>query len=208
MIPVAYRQVTFGPVTVRFDGEVLEPRPWTVLQARWATDLSPTLPGGRILELCAGAGHIGQATAHWTGRDLVQVDIDPHACALAWANAQANGLDGRVEVRCGDFAATVTAGERFPLVLADPPYLPSEDVDDWPDDPELAIDGGDEGLEVPRTCVAVAAAHLAPGGVVVLQALGTQQVERLAPDIAAAGLVVSDVRNHDDRRAVALLRAR
>jgi methylase of polypeptide subunit release factors len=203
---VADRQVVFGPLTVRYDEQVLAPRPWTVLQSRWAADLAPTVPEGPMLELCSGAGHIGQAAARWSGRRIVQVDIDAHACTLARANAVANELADLVEVRCGDLEEVVTAGERFPLVLADPPYLPTEDVDDWPDDPELAVDGGDDGLELARAALRVAAAHVTAGGVVLLQALGRAQVEQLADAIAEGDLVVDDVRDHDERRAVALLR--
>jgi len=206
MNPVAEEQLTFGPITVRYDEQVLAPRSWTVLQARWAADLASSSPCGRMLELCSGAGHIGQAAAAWSDRGLVQIDIDPHACRLAAANAAANGLAERVEIRCGDLEELVVAGERFPIVLADPPYLPSDDVDEWPDDPERAIDGGDDGLELPRLCLRVAADHVMPDGAVLLQALGHQQVERLDAAISAAGLAVEEVRSHDDRRAVALLR--
>jgi methylase of polypeptide subunit release factors len=159
-----------------------------------------------MLELCSGAGHIGQAAACWSHRAVVQVDIDPAACTLAEANAAANGVADLVEVRCGDLEEVVAADERFPIVLADPPYLPSDDVDDWPDDPELAIDGGDDGLELARAAVRVAAAHVAAGGIVLLQALGGAQVARLADVIAEGKLVLDEVRSHDDRRAVALLR--
>lgn len=203
---MADRELMFGPLVVRYDEQVLEPRAWTVLQATWAADLAPSVAPGKLLELCCGAGHIGQAAARWSGRSLVQVDIDPHACAVAEANAAANSLADVVEVRCGDLDDALAGGERFPLVLADPPYLPSDDVDDFPGDPELAVDGGDDGLSVPRTCLRVAAAHVLGDGAVLFQAHGQQQVDRLSPDIAAAGLVVDEVRSHDERRAVALLR--
>jgi methylase of polypeptide subunit release factors len=196
----------FGPLVVTFDDRVLRPRPWTLLQASWAAELALDLPPGPVLELCSGAGHIGQATAALTGRGLVQVDVDPQACALAEANAAANLPAGVVQVRCGDLGTAVSAWERFPLVLADPPYLPGHEVEDWPHDPVHAIDGGPDGLDLPRRCLAVAGAHVQAGGVVLLQALGVAQVEGLAADLDAAGLELVDVRSADDRRAVALLR--
>lgn len=205
------RRITFGPLVVTFDDAVLHPRPWTLVQAAWVDELDRegALPPGPILELCCGAGHIGQAAAAFTGRALVQVDVDPHACALARANAEANGLGAVVEVRHRDLGAAVdvTGGERFPVVLADPPYVPTDEVGSWPDDPALAIDGGDaEGLALPRRCVAVAAGCLAAGGVVLLQAKGAAQIEALGPDLGAAGLVVDALREEDEERAVALLR--
>lgn len=198
--------LTFGPLVVTFDEGVLRPRPWTLLQACWAADLAPDLSPGPVLELCSGAGHIGQAAAALTGRPLVQVDADPHACALAVANAAANGLGASVEVRCGELDATVRAGERYPLVLADPPYLSRDEVEDWPEDPVHAIDGGHDGLDLLRRCLVVAGAHVEPGGVVLLQALGGDQLDQLATEIGAAGLELVEVRAADERRAVALLR--
>jgi methylase of polypeptide subunit release factors len=200
----------FGPIVVAYDGDVLRPRPWTLQQSAWAHELveADEVPAGRILELGCGAGHIGLAAAALTGRPLVQVDVDPHACAMARANAEANGRAAGVEVRCGELdAADVLADdETFALVLADPPYVPSGETDALPDDPRLAVDGGDDGLDLARRCLTVAARHLAQGGAVLLQALGAAQVDALAPDVEGAGLVVVAVREHDDRRAVALLR--
>jgi methylase of polypeptide subunit release factors len=207
MSAVPAQTTDFGPLVVTFDDRVLRPRPWTLLQASWAAELARTLPAGAVLELCSGAGHIGQVTALLTGRPLVQVDIDPHACALAEANAAANAITSPVQVRCGDLGGVLAPDERFSLVLADPPYLPRDEVDEWPDDPDHAVDGGPEGLDLLRRCLEVAGAHLQPGGVVLLQALGQEQVEGLAADLAAAGLALVDVRTEDDRRAVARLRA-
>jgi methylase of polypeptide subunit release factors len=206
--------MTFGPLRVTFDERVLQPRPWTMLQASWAAELATDpaadpaaeVPGGPILELCSGVGHIGQAAAVLTGRTLVQVDVDAHACRLAEANATANGVADRVQVRCGDLDAVLGAAERFALVLADPPYLPQDEVDDFPDDPDHAVDGGDDGLELLRRCVAVAGRHVQRGGAVLLQTRGRAQVDALGDELHAAGLEVVDVRTHDDRRAVALLR--
>lgn len=200
--------IEFGPLSVHVDERVLRPREWTLLQSRWVAELEPSLPDGAIAELCSGAGHIGQAAASLSGRSIVQVDVDPHACDLAAANAERNNLAGRVEVRCGDLGKALRSGERFAAVLADPPYLPSSEVGVWPDDPLLAIDGGDDGLELLRRCIAVSQRHLEPGGVVLLQTAGRRQIDALAPDVEAAGLQCHEVREVDDDRAVGLLRAR
>jgi methylase of polypeptide subunit release factors len=204
--------MAFGPLTVTFDDDVLEPRPWTLLQSTWAAALLGAEDGavvddGPLLELCSGAGHIGQAAVALSGRSIVQVDVDAHACRLARANAEANGLAGRVEARCGDLDDDDLLGdERFPLVLADPPYVPSDEAAALEDDPPHAVDGGSDGLDLARRCLAVAADHLTPGGAVLLQAFGAAQVAALAPAITAAGLAVVEVRSEDERRAVALLR--
>ncbi|MBE7325725.1 class I SAM-dependent methyltransferase [Nocardioides sp. Y6] len=199
----------FGPLTIAHDARVLEPRPWTVLQSRWAADLSPELPGGPLLELCTGAGHIGLLAVHLSGRPGVLVDVDPAATWFAHANAERAGLADRVEVRLGRAEEAVRPDESFGLVIADPPWVPSASVGRFPDDPLLAIDGGHDGLAIAWTCLTVMGDCLAPGGAGLLQLGDHAQVdavrEWLARDDTPA-LRVTDVRAHEDRGVVALLR--
>ncbi len=167
----------FGPIEVAYDERVLEPRLWTLAQSRWAAELAADAGAGPILELCAGVGHIGLAAAVLADRDLVQVEADPAAAGYAVANAACAGWGGRVQVRVERLEHALRPGERFPLVIADPPYLRSGDVRRFPGDPRLAIDGGDDGLLVVRLCLAVAARHLDPGGALLLQVAGPAQAD-------------------------------
>lgn len=195
--------VTFHGLRIAHGAGVLQPRPWTVLQSRWGRALLDVLPGGPVLELCSGAGQIGLAAVAGTSRRVVLVDRSPRACAWAHHNAVANGMADRVEVRRGMADEVLGSHEVFPLVLANPPYLTSLDADRWPDDPRVAVDGGADGMDVARRVLAVAAAHLAPGGSVLLQACGARQVRALGPDASRLGLSVAEVREVDDLRAVA-----
>ena len=179
------RTVGFGPLHISYDDRVLEPRPWTFAQAEWAAELVEHAPPGPLLEICAGAGQIGLAAALLTGRDVVLVDANPAACELGVANADAAGLGGRVDVRHGPMDQVLDDGERFALVLADPPYIPSTDTGVFPEDPLSAIDGGDDGLDVARLCLSVAAAHLEEGSSVVLQLRDLDQADRLAAELRA-----------------------
>jgi release factor glutamine methyltransferase len=133
-----------------------------------------------VLELCTGAGHIGLMSLTGNDRRLVAVDADPAACRWALDNASANGLGDRVEVRQGRLQEAVRRDERFALVVADPPWVPRAEIGQFPEDPVLAIDGGDDGLDVARACLDTAAGALGPGGSLLLQ-LGTDaQAEALA----------------------------
>jgi release factor glutamine methyltransferase len=176
---------SFGRLRIEFSRSLLRPRPWTLAQSEWAADLLDVVPEGPVLELCTGAGHIGLAAVATNGRRLVAVDISPLAAEYAEGNADAAGLSARVEVRCGDLDEVVRAGEEFPLVIADPPWVRSAAVTEHPEDPVLAIDGGSDGLALARRCLGVAERHLAPGGSVLLQ-LGTMEqaaaLERTCPD--------------------------
>lgn len=199
----------FGPLRIAYDERVLRPRPWTLAQARWAAELLADAPPGRVLELCSGAGQIGLAAALLAGRDVVLVDASEAACEIAARNAADAGLGGRVEVRHGPMDQVLEDHERFALVLADPPYIPSADTGSFPEDPLSAIDGGDDGLDLAQLCLSVAAAHLEEGHDVLLQLRDLIQAEQLATELQGAhrlALEYVDARLVDQRGAVMRLR--
>lgn len=203
------RTTQFGPLRIGYDDRVLEPRPWTFAQSAWAAELLHDAPPGPVLELCSGAGQIGLATAALTGRDLVLVDASQAACAISVRNAAGAGLADGVEVRHGPMDVVLHDGERFALVLADPPYIPSAETGAFPADPLTAIDGGDDGLDLARLCLAVAARHVDAGGPVLLQLRDLAQAERLVaeqPGRGATSLELVEARQVEDRGALLLLR--
>ena len=205
------QRTEFGGLRIAYDDRVLRPRPWTVAQARWAADLLRTAPPGPVLELCAGVGQIGLLTVRLEPRPLVCVDRSPVACAFARTNARVAGLDDLVEVREQALEEAVAAGERFALVMADPPWVPSGDTGRHPADPEHAIDGGPEGLDVARSCLEVAARHLVPGARVLLQVGTRAQAERLAAEQERVGVLtleeLREVRDDGSGGVLALLGA-
>lgn len=206
--PVA-EMMRFGSLDIAHDATVLAPRPWTVAQSRWAAEIDGDLPDGSLLELCSGAGQIGLLAAVLGGRALVQVDRNPTACAFARRNAAASGVAARVEVRNGDMGDAIGQDERFAVVLADPPYVPSAETPSFPDDPLVAIDGGADGLALISLCLAVGAAHLLPGGAIILQVRGEPQATATAGLLDRAGapaLAVVEVRTFGSDRALVLLR--
>ena len=192
------RDLRFDTLDIAYDERVLEPRPWTAEQSRWGAELLRGLPAGRVLELCTGAGHIGLLTAALSRRPLVAVDVDPVACAFARHNAERAGLD--VDVREGPMDRVLAAEESFALVTADPPWVRRAETGRFPEDPLLAIDGGDDGLDLARLCLSVAVAHLMTGGSVLLQLGTADQVDEIAAWASAhVGLRVTESRTHGTR---------
>lgn len=197
----------FGGLSIAYDDRVLAPRRWTTMQSYWAAELLRDAPPGRVLELCAGVGHIGLLCTALEPRDMVLVDADPHACALARRNATVNRLVASIDVRHGDLQDVIRADESFVGVIADPPWVPSSETGRFPEDPLVAIDGGADGLSVARSCLAVMARHLVRGGWGILQLGTTAQAERLAEHCAdkELGLAVRETRVHQDRGVLARL---
>jgi len=196
--------VNFDALEVMYDPRVIEPRPWTAMQSHWAAEIAPLVPEGPILELCCGAGHIGLLAAVRSGRRLVQVDADPTACHWATRNAIAAGMASKVEVRCGTMVLQLGHEERYPLIIADPPYLPSAETARYPADPRLAIDGGADGLDVVRECIAVIDRTLTPDGAALLQLRGVAQVGQ-ATGLLPRSLTVAGIRHDGPERAVVRL---
>jgi SAM-dependent methyltransferase len=111
--------------------------------------------GERALDLCAGNGIQAILLAAHADR-VVATDVNPRALAYAAFNAALNGV-GNVEVRQGSFFEPVE-GERFDLVVANPPYVVS------PESAYLFRDGGLRGDAVSELVVRGTPAVLAPGG--------------------------------------------
>ena len=198
MAEIATRTMRFGSLQIRYDDRVLEPRPWTTAQSAWAAELIEQAPEGDVLELCTGAGHIGLLAIAGSDRRLVAVDASPTAAEHAADNAAAAGLAGQVEVRLGQLDEVLDADERFAVVIADPPWVPRAETGRFPQDPLLAIDGGDDGLDVARLCLEVISHHLVPGGAAVLP-LGTlEQASALGDRVAEGGVLrTGEVREHE-----------
>jgi release factor glutamine methyltransferase len=193
------RVIDFEGLQIEYDDRVLEPRPWTARQSRWAAELIRSAPPGPVLELCSGAGHIGLLAVTLAPRSLVCVDADETACAYLRRNAARAGI--RVDVREGPMDEVLDPDERFAVVIADPPWVPSAEVGRHPADPLTAIDGGADGLDLVRACLEVIAGHLADGGHALLQT-GPGQPDAVDALVAAYdGLAVREVR-HEERGAL------
>jgi release factor glutamine methyltransferase len=111
-------------------------------------------PDRRVLDLGTGSGICAVAAAR-AGTCVTAIDINPAALHCARANARANGVANRIRVLQGDLFAPV-AGERFDLVLFNPPFLRGTPADD--------ADRAWRSTDVPERFAAGLRAHLTPGG--------------------------------------------
>jgi release factor glutamine methyltransferase len=183
----------FGGLAIAYDDRVLAPREWTQAQGRWAGELLPDLPPGDVLELYCGAGQIGLLAVSGTARRLICVDVNPIATHYTRRNAAGAGVD--VMTRTGSVHDVLAEGEMYPLIIADPPWVPRAQVHAFADDPRLAIDGGEDGLARIRECVAAIEGHLGVGGVALVQlAPGDDQADAVVAMTAQTPLVCGERR--------------
>lgn len=115
----------------------------------------PGKPYGRVLDVCCGGGIQSFLLAPYA-KEIVAVDRNPRALNLGRFGAALNGY-GHITFRESDFFSAV-AGERFDLVVCNPPYVLS------PERETYYRDGGMEGDSLAEKVVRETAAHLAEGG--------------------------------------------
>ena len=100
-----------------------------------------------VLDLCTGCGILGIIAAEKAYK-VICSDISPIAVECTKENIKNNGLDNKVEVRQGDLFDPIKNSEKFDLILFNPPYLPSEDLDEKKDWLHKAWNGGKNGRDL------------------------------------------------------------
>jgi ribosomal protein L3 glutamine methyltransferase len=126
----------------------------------------------RVLDLCTGNGSLAVLAALcWPQAQVEGTDLSAEALAVAQRNVQRHALEARVTLRQGDGLAA--ARGPYDLILCNPPYVNRASMQTLPPEyraePALALDGGLDGMDFVRPLLAQAAAHLRPGGVLVLE---------------------------------------
>jgi release factor glutamine methyltransferase len=182
---------------------VLIPRPETELlaEAGWQFLSTINQQPSTALDFGTGSGCIAIALAAKTpSARVVALDLSGEALAIAQQNAAKNGVAERLEFRQSDGFAALKSDERFDLIVSNPPYIPSAEIDTLePEvrehDPRRALDGGADGLDFYHRLAAEAGAFLKPDGKLMLEfgegqadalsaILGSQnwQIESVQPD--------------------------
>ena len=170
-VPLAYltgRKAFYG-LDLQVDARVLDPRADTETLVDWALERVQELTSPTVLDLGTGSGAVALAIAHQCPQAQVSAsDISADALAVAQANAQRLGLP--VQFALGPWLQP-WAGQRFGLIVSNPPYVAEPDPH-WPGlrhEPRLALAAGPDGLDALRWLVNHAAAHLNPGGWLLLE---------------------------------------
>lgn len=172
--PVAYitGRREFFDLELKVTPAVLIPRPETELLVEKALERLPPPGRGGVLDLGTGSGAVALAIArHRPNAEVTAVDAWDDALAVARDNATRLAI-GNVRFVLSDWFSALQ-GERFDLVVANPPYVaqgdPHLDAGDLRCEPRRALMAGPDGLDAMRRIVAAAPEHLAPGGWLLLE---------------------------------------
>jgi len=195
----------FWKIMLNVTPDVLSPRPDTeaildVVMLAFAPHQAFTM-----IDLGTGSGAILLATlAERAGARGVGTDISFEALAVARDNAASLDLDGRCDFLRTEWAAGM-ADHSFDLVVSNPPYIPSDDIDGLdPEvrdhDPRLALDGGPDGLQAYRDLAPEILRILKPGGIFAVE-IGWDQGPQVKALFEAQGftdvIVVKDLSDRD-----------
>lgn len=115
------KKVFFKNYDFQVDEHVYEPAEDTFLIAEHLTVEEDDV----VLDVGTGCGILAVLAAE-KAKHVVAVDVNPHTIECASKNAELNGVEGKIEFRCGDLFQSIKPSEKFSLILFNAPYLPSE----------------------------------------------------------------------------------
>lgn len=173
------------------DRRALVPRPETECLVEEALRRC-TSDKGKLLDIGAGTGAVALAflsrRPQW---EAIATDISPDALELAKSNAAALAMAERIVFQVADMWPE-SGMAPFDLVVSNPPYIPSGVLPSMPKevraDPQVALDGGTDGLRLIRRIVADAPARMAQGASLVFE-IGDDQGPTVKGLLEAAGFV-------------------
>ena len=181
----------FRELELKTDLRVLIPRPETEVLVQEVLDWA-SAGAESVWDMGTGAGAVALSlAAEGTWTRVVATDVSPEALSVAADNAERYDLGGHVEFREGSLFEPLEEGERFDVIVSNPPYIAEgekgelqPEVRDW--EPPEALFAGEDGLDVIRQLVAGAPKHLLSGGLLALEC-GLGQAEGIAADVQATG---------------------
>ncbi len=185
--------------------DVLIPRPDTETLVE---DILAVLPNDgeyRILDVCTGPGTILYSLLHYmpnaTGMGL---DISKDALQVAATNREKLEIGDRAKLCVSDlFSALASLGgyeESFDVITSNPPYIPTAELEtlavEVKNEPSLALDGGEDGLDFYRRLVTDSATYLKSGGYLAVE-IGMGQEEDVCVLAKATGFYGEPVMQKD-----------
>jgi len=172
-------EMPFRHIIVRVEPGVFIPRPETEVLVQTGIDhiTSRSVDAPRVIDLCTGSGCVACSIAvELPGAHVWAGDRSPDAVRVVTDNAERLGVADRIDIAQGDLFESIPPELKgtIDVVLANPPYIPSADVPTLSPEvlgyePELALDGGPDGLDVARRLISEAREWLAPGGLLAME---------------------------------------
>jgi ribosomal protein L3 glutamine methyltransferase len=176
-VPAAYitNEAWLGTYNFYVDERVIVPRSFIaeLVPQQFSPWIEDPEAVENILELCTGSGCLAIMMADAFPNSVVDaVDISPDALAVAERNIRDYKLEGRVNPIASDLYQNVPF-KKYDLIVTNPPYVNSASMGKLPQEylrePQIALDGGSDGMDLVRKIIAGAADYLTPDGVLMVE---------------------------------------
>lgn len=183
-IPAAYltREAFLGEYRFYVDERVIIPRSYflEIIPQQLDAWLPDPAKVRRVADVCTGSGCLAILLAHHFPRAEVDaVDLSTDALDVARINVRNHRLARRVKLHHSDVFDSVPR-TKYDVILSNPPYEPTSLCDELPKEfhhePRMALDGGEDGLDIIRKLLRQARERLQPHGVVLIEVGGLQRV--------------------------------
>ncbi|MCA9233002.1 MAG: peptide chain release factor N(5)-glutamine methyltransferase [Planctomycetales bacterium] len=191
--PVAYLvgHREFFSLSFQVSPDVLIPRPETESLVVRALDLAKAMPAPiRIADVGTGSGVLAVCCAKRLPTcSVTAIDLSPAAVEIARQNAAKHKVAEQIELVCSDLFAECPDVAEFDLILSNPPYVATSEMAQLAagvrdHEPQLALDGGEQGTAVIERLIPQAIARLKPNGWLLMEVSpnNASRVEQLLAD--------------------------
>jgi ribosomal protein L3 glutamine methyltransferase len=176
-VPAAYitNEAWLGTYAFYVDERVIVPRSFIaeLVPQQFSPWIGDPFAVENILELCTGSGCLAIMMADAFPNSVVDaVDISADALEVAERNVRDYKLEGRVNPIRSDLYQNVPF-KKYDMIITNPPYVNSDSMSKLPQEylsePQIALDGGSDGMDLVRKIVAGAAERLTPNGILIVE---------------------------------------
>ena len=175
--PLAYilGEAWLGPYIFKIDRRVIVPR--SFIAELLMDDLAPWVQNPdaitRVADICTGSSCLAiLAALHFPNSQVDAVDLSPEALEVARINVDLYGIEDRLKLHQGDLMAPLL-DQKYDIIISNPPYVDAAAMDSLPGEyrhePEMALAGGKDGLDLVHTLMRQAAQTLNPGGWLIVE---------------------------------------
>ncbi len=147
-------------------------------------------------DICCGSGAIAVSLAYYAPAFKIwAVDISNQALKIAAENACLNKVAGQINFLGGDLLKPLE-GRRLDIIIANPPYIPREEIPALQKEiiyePALALDGGEDGLDFYRRLAKESPKNLKEKGYLLLE-IGSNQKEEICSILKEQGFIIEKI---------------
>lgn len=189
-LPYILKKAWFADMEFDIDERVIIPRSPVseLIKHAFSPWVNNQYDAKNVMDLCTGSGCIGIACAEvFTNANVTLVDISEDALEIANKNIKKHNLTNRVSAIKSDLFTNV-GDVKYNLIVSNPPYVDKQDIDSMPKEyhyePKLALEAGDDGLDLAKKIILEADKYLTQDGVLIVEVGNSQHaLMNMCPDI-------------------------